>query len=168
MTKANMIKKKIQIGDLIKKIENITKSRMAKEEVVSLDQFRDLKKKTDPKIILVIEDDESMRTSLQRIFSAENFVVKLASDATELNLVLDESSPDIILMDVGLPWIDGFELAQLMKDHRDLKKIPLVFISGQATDEDVKKGFQIGASDFIKKPFDIEKLKKTVNTLLGL
>jgi two-component system aerobic respiration control protein ArcA len=167
MTKANSVKKKIHVGDLIKKIEVLTKSRMAKEEVVSLDQFRDLKKKTDPKTILVIEDDESMRASLQRIFAAENFIVKLASDATELNIALDESSPDLILMDVGLPWINGFELAQLMKEHRDLKKIPLVFISGQATDEDVKKGFQLGADDFVKKPFDIEKLKKTVNTLLG-
>ena len=51
---------------------------------------------------------------------------------------------------------------------KDLKKIPLVFISGQATQEDMKKAFLVGAHDYIKKPFDIEKLKKTVKTLLKI
>ena len=56
----------------------------------------------------------------------------------------------------------------MLKEHKDLKQIPLVFVSAQATEEDMKKAFEIGASDYIKKPFDIAKLKKTVNTLLEL
>lgn len=158
--------KKINTKDLISKIEKMTKGRIASQDVVSLDQFREVKKKLDPKVILVIEDDETMRHAMKRILETEGHVIKLAADATELSTVLDDHSVDLILMDVGLPWVNGFELAQLLKEHRDLKKIPLVFVSGQASEEDMKKAFELGADDYIKKPFDVEKLKKVVEDLL--
>ena len=56
----------------------------------------------------------------------------------------------------------------MLKEHKDLRRIPLVFVSGQASDEDVKSAFDLGADDFIKKPFDVEKLKKTARTLLKI
>ncbi len=160
--------KRINTKDLIQKIEKMTKARIASQDVVSLDQFREAKKKLDPKIILVIEDDETMRMAMKRILESEGYVTKLAADGTELSTVLDDHPVDLILMDVGLPWINGFELAQLLKEHRDLKKIPLVFVSGKASEDDMKKAFEIGADDYIKKPFDVDKLKKTVETLLKL
>jgi two-component system, OmpR family, aerobic respiration control protein ArcA len=161
--------KKISTKDLVKKIEKITKSRIAGQEVVSLDDFREAQKKLDPKTILVIEDDETMRNAIKRILETEGYILKLAADATELSSLLDDNHPvDLILLDIGLPWINGFELAQLLKEHKDLKKIPLVFVSGKASEEDMKKAFEIGADDYIKKPFDVEKLKKTVSTLLKL
>lgn len=160
--------KKINTKDLVNKIEKMTKARIASQEVVPLDQFREAKKKLDPKVILVIEDDETMRMAMKRILETEGHVLKLAADATELSTVLDDHSVDLILMDVGLPWINGFELAQLLKEHKDLKKIPLVFVSGQTSESDMKQAFDIGADDYIKKPFDVEKLKKTVETLLKL
>ncbi|MEK7357406.1 MAG: response regulator [Bdellovibrionota bacterium] len=159
---------KINTKDLVKKIERITKERMTKESVVDLNQFRDLKKRESPRTILVIEDDETMRSAIKRIFEAEGLVVKTAADGTQLSVVLDDSPIDLIIMDVGLPWINGLELAKLLKEHDDLKQIPLVFVSGKTSDFDVKRGFEAGADDYIKKPFDIEKIKKTVHTLLKL
>lgn len=163
-----MAKKKINAQDLIDKIEKITKSRMASGEVVELQNFRDLKKKTDPKTILVIEDDETMRAAMKKIFEMDGYIVRLAADGTELASLLDNVSPDLILLDIGLPWLNGFELGQLLKEHKDLKKIPLVFVSGKTSEEDIRKAFEIGADDFIKKPFEIEKLKKTVATLMKI
>lgn len=163
-----MGKKKINARDLITKIEKIAKARMASQEVVSLESFRDFKKKTDPKTILIIEDDETMRSALKRIFESDGMVVKAVADGMELTQVLEEATPDLLLLDVGLPWLDGFELGQMLKEHKDLKSIPLVFISGKFTDEDVKKAFALGADDFVKKPFEIEKLKKTVQALLKI
>ncbi len=160
--------KKINTKDLVGKIEKMTKARIASQSVVSLDQFRDAKKKLEPKNLLIIEDDESMRSAYQRVFSSEGYLLKMAADASELSKVLDDQVVDLIILDVGLPWINGFELAQLLKEHKDLKKIPLVFISASASQEDMKKAFEIGADDYIKKPFDIEKLKKTISTLLKL
>ena len=56
----------------------------------------------------------------------------------------------------------------MMKANADLKNIPLVFVSGRTSDADVKRGFEVGADDFIKKPFDVEKIKKTIHTLMKL
>ena len=163
-----MSKPRINTKDLVKKIEKITKERMTSDSVVDLDSFRDLKNKQNPKTILVIEDDETMRGALKRIFESDGMVVKTAADGTQLASVLDDNPIDLIILDVGLPWINGLELAKLLKEHDDLKHIPLIFVSGKTSEFDVKRGFEAGADDYIKKPFDIEKIKKTVHTLLKL
>jgi two-component system aerobic respiration control protein ArcA len=163
-----MSKPRINTKDLVNKIEKITKERMTKESVVDLGSFRDLKKKETPRTILVIEDDETMRSALKRIFESDGMFVKTAADGTQLSVVLDDSPIDLIILDIGLPWINGLELAKLLKEHEDLKHIPLIFVSGKTSDLDVKRGFDAGADDYIKKPFDIDKMKKTVHTLLKL
>jgi len=163
-----MSKPKINTKDLVNRIEKITKERMTKESVVDLGSFRELKKKEMPRTILVIEDDETMRNALKRIFEADGMNVKTAADGTQLSTVLDDNPIDLIILDIGLPWINGLELAKLLKEHEDLKHIPLVFVSGKTSDFDVKRGFEAGADDYIKKPFDIDKMKKTVHTLLKL
>lgn len=159
--------KKFITSDLIKKIEKLTKQRMSEQPVVSLDQFRDAHKKMNPKNILVIEDDETQRLSLKRILEAEGYTALMAADSAELTAILDEEKDvHLILMDIGLPWINGFELAGMMKEHNDLKKLPLVFLSAQAEEEDFARAREVGAADYIKKPFDIEKLKTVIAGLL--
>lgn len=163
-----MSKPRINTKDLVDKIEKITKERMTKESVVDLGSFRELKKKETPRTILVIEDDETMRSALKRIFEADGMNVKTAADGTQLSVVLDDNPIDLIILDIGLPWINGLELAKLLKEHEDLKHIPLIFVSGKTSEFDVKRGFEAGADDYIKKPFEIEHMKKTVHTLLKL
>ncbi|MGE0762401.1 MAG: PleD family two-component system response regulator [Bdellovibrionales bacterium] len=160
--------RKMHTKDLVDKIEKITKERMAREKVVNIRDLRQMKTHVEPLTILVIEDDETIRAALKRIFEGEGYRVVATSDGTQLSHVLDGHAIDMIILDIGLPWINGFELAELMKGHSELKDIPLVFVSGRTSDEDVKRGFEVGADDFIKKPFDIEKIKKTVNTLMAL
>jgi len=159
--------KKFITSDLIKKIERLTKQRMAEQPVVSLDQFRDAQKKMNPKNILIIEDDETQRLSLKRILESAGYQPLLVADSAELTAVLDKDEEfHLIIMDIGLPWINGFELAEMMKEHRDLKKIPLIFLSGQAEQADFDRAREVGAADYIKKPFDIDKLKEAIAKLL--
>lgn len=164
--------RKINTKDLVKKIERLTKERMSKSEVVGIDDLRRLKEgakeKPEPYTILIIEDDETIRGALKRVFEREGYRVLAAADGTQLSSVLDDAPVDLIVLDVGLPWINGFELAEMMKAHQDLEDIPLVFLSARTSDADVKRGFEVGASDYIKKPFDIENVKRTVNTLIQL
>lgn len=160
--------KKINTEDLVKKIEKITRERIVKENVVDLERYRDLKTSKEPKNLLVIEDDETMRRALSRIFEADGHTVKTAADGTQLSTVLDDQPIDLIILDIGLPWINGFELAKLLKEHDDLKEIPLVFISAKTSELDVKRGFEVGADDYIKKPFNIDQMKKSVDTLLKI
>lgn len=160
--------KKFITSDLINKIEKLTKQRMSEQPIVSLDQFRDAHKKMNPKNILIIEDDETQRLSLKRILEAEGYTALLAADSAELTAILDdEKELHLILMDIGLPWINGFELAEMMKQHPDLNKLPLVFLSAQAEQEDFARARDVGASDYIKKPFDIDKLKLVISKLLA-
>jgi two-component system aerobic respiration control protein ArcA len=159
---------KLNTKDLVNKIEKLAKEKMRQESVVPLKNFRELKQKQNQKCILVIEDDETMRSALKRIFESESYRVKTAADGTQLSTVLDDSPIDLIVLDIGLPWINGIELAKLLKEHEYLKNIPLIFVSAQVGDLDVKRGFEAGADDYIKKPFDVDKIKKTVATLLKL
>ncbi len=160
------MQKKIRTKDLVEKIEKLSRSKMATQTIVELNQFRELKKKLEPKVVLVVEDDEAMRSAMKKILESLGHVVKVASDATQLSTVLDDNPIDLIILDIGLPWVDGFELGQLLKEHQDLKKIPLIYVSGQFTEIDMKKAFEIGAEEFIKKPFDLNKFKTIVETQL--
>lgn len=159
---------KVHTKELFRKIEKLTKERMRQEKVVSLGEYRDTSKILVPQRILLIEDDETIRKALKRSFEDEGFEVVGVADGTQLNQVLDSQPIDLIMLDVGLPWVNGFELAELMKADADLKSIPLVFISGRTNEEDVKRGFKVGADDYITKPFDLGKVKKTIRTLLQL
>ena len=104
--------KRINTRDLVNQIEKLTKTRIASQPVVELDQFRDAKKKMQPPTLLIIEDDPSMRAALQRIFEPEGYKVKVAADASELGKVMGEDPIDLILLDIGLPWVNGFELGR--------------------------------------------------------
>jgi two-component system aerobic respiration control protein ArcA len=131
--------KKINTKDLISKIEKVTKARIASQPVVSLADFRDAAKKENPRVILVIEDDETMRLALKRIFESEGYITKLAADATALSEVLDDTPIDLILMDVGLPWVNGFELCRIIKTHTQGQKLPVLFLTGRKEKEDKPK-----------------------------
>lgn len=160
--------KNINTKELIDKIARVTKARIKKERIISLKDYRNLVQKEERKTLLIIDDDESVRKSLHRLLEGEGYKVITVVDGTQLSLVLDDSPIDLVLLDIGLPWIDGYELAKLLRQHKDLKKIPLIFISGKKEKSDIKKGFAVGANDYIKKPFDVEEVKKTIKTLLIL
>mgnify|MGYP001297401486 FL=1 len=160
--------KKIDAKDLVAKIEKLARERMASGDVVDLRSLRELKEKKKRRSILVVEDDDTMRAALKRILESDGFDVRSAADGTQLGDALGDMSVDLILLDVGLPWINGIELAKLLKEHDSLREIPLVFISGKTSEFDIKRGFEAGADDYIKKPFDIDNVKKTVRTLLKL
>lgn len=159
---------KIDAKDLVAKIERLARERMASGEVVDLKSVRDLKNRKVKPSVLVIEDDETMRVALKRILESEGLDVRTAADGTQLGDAIGDKPVDLIILDVGLPWINGLELAKLLREHEALKSIPLVFISGKTSEFDVKRGFEAGADDYIKKPFEIDKVKKTIRTLLEL
>lgn len=159
---------KFNSKSFIASVEEAIKDKLRREGLVSLDQFRKLHHQDRLPRILVIEDDELIRKSLVRILEKSNLRVVTASDGTQLSKVLDNEPLDLVILDVGLPWINGFEIARLMKAHPDLKKIPLIFVSGFSSKDDIKQGFAVGADDYIKKPFEVEEIQRAVSTLLAL
>lgn len=161
--------KKINTKKLIEKIEKITKEKLREQNVVSLTDYRGLSKRSEPKTVLLVEDDDAVRRSIEKILKKDGYKVLSAADGTQLSEVIDDDTAiELVILDIGLPWINGFELAKLLKEHEDLREIPLIFVSAQGTDMDIKKGFEVGADDFIKKPFEAEELRRSVNTLMKL
>ena len=162
------MEKRINTRNLVQQIERLTRERMMKDTIVDLDEVRRLRQRQTRRTILLIEDDDTIRAALVRVLEGEGYRVMAAADGSQLSTLLNDTPLDLIMLDIGLPWINGFELAEMMKSHHDLKDLPLIFLSARTSDEDVKKGFEVGADDYIKKPFDLDKVKKTVRTLITL
>ena len=159
--------KKIKSHSVVAQIESLVKARMLESNVVHLKDLQKLRR--DQKItILIVDDDASIRNSLSRLFSDDGYNVLTAADGIELSRSLEKDTPDLVILDVDLPWINGLELASLMKSHDEIKDIPIVLLSGLTEIKDIKKGFGSGADDYVKKPFDANRLKQTVLTLLSL
>ena len=70
---------------------------------------------------------------------------------------------DLILLDVNLPWVDGFELCSILKDQKNLKNVPVIMVSSRSAKEDIERAFSVGADDYVTKPFDIENRIDIVN-----
>lgn len=151
---------------LSRRIESIKRQRIVGKKVVSLSDFRDLQKKVEVRTILVVDDDEVMRNALKRILETEGYRVILAVDGLELSKTLEATRLDMILLDVNLPWVDGYELCRLIKDHHALKNVPVILVSARKSKGDIQTGFDAGCNDYVTKPFDIDYITGVINKLL--
>jgi len=101
--------------------------------------------------ILIIEDEETLRFFLSRKFKGEGFDIEEAVDGEEGIKKAKESKPDLILLDLLLPGIDGFEVLSILKKDSRLESIPVIIISNFSQEEAVKRGLKLGAIDFLVK-----------------
>lgn len=151
---------------LRRQIESIKRQKIVAKKVVSLADFRNLKESIETRTILVVDDDEIMRNALKRILESSGYKVILAADGLELSKILEINRLDMVLLDVNLPWVDGYELCRLLKAHHSLAKVPLVFVSARKEEDDVQRGFDAGCNDYITKPFDVDKMTATIAKIL--
>ena len=153
-------------SSLRRQIEAMQRKRMVKEQVVDLNDFRNLRKDLQQPTILVVDDEKIMRNAMKRILENEGYKVNLAEDAMALSKVLEHTQLDLILLDINLPWVDGLELCSILKKHPVLRQVPLILISGRRSKEDVEKGFEAGCDDYITKPFELESISQAVSKAL--
>jgi PleD family two-component response regulator len=133
---------------------------------------RELKAKkqgTDsPKKILIIEDDVITTKIISHILGQNNFVVGSSQDAEEgLKKVL-KGKPDLILLDIMLPGMDGYQLLARLKANKETSHIPVIILSSLAGERDVIKGLEKGASDYVLKPFSPQILFFKIKKILAL
>ncbi|MDR1901001.1 MAG: diguanylate cyclase [Treponema sp.] len=120
--------------------------------------------KTSPKFTILIVDDEKVNLAvLNRILSDEYRIFIAKSGETALQLIASEK-PDMILLDVILPDINGFDIIVKLKEKPDTKNIPVICITGSDSEADEEKGFRLGAVDYIMKPFSSSIVKARVRT----
>ncbi len=117
--------------------------------------------------IAIVDDDREVREALQDAFTEAGFEVKLAANGLRLVSALQVDQPDVILLDVMMSWIDGFELCRALKENQEFRHIPVVFVSGRGEPTDIANGLAAGAVDYFTKPVDLEALIERVNSLLA-
>jgi DNA-binding response OmpR family regulator len=120
------------------------------------------------KKILVV-DDEQMTTDLAKTFLEKHgFEVVIASDGEQALELAEEQAPDLILLDVMLPTIDGFEVCKKLKDNTMFKNTPILMFTAKGLSSDVERGEAAGADEYIIKPFSGKALVATIRKHLGM
>ena len=118
-----------------------------------------------PKIIIV-DDDRETRELLAMALQMEDFEVAQAANGLRLISTLQVDQPDLILLDVNMSWIDGFELCRAVRKNEDFKDIPVIFISARSSSADVKRGIEAGAADYFTKPIELQTLIARIKELV--
>ncbi|HEX9397653.1 MAG TPA: response regulator [Burkholderiales bacterium] len=119
--------------------------------------------------VLVVEDDPQLAKLLGLYLRMDNMQTRMASSRDEIAAALNlKPLPDLVLLDVVLPDVSGFDVLSRMRGHEAMKKIPVIMCTARTTREAVLEGMQRGADGYITKPFDVDVLHKAVKTVLGL
>jgi len=117
--------------------------------------------------ILVVEDEKNIREGLDELLTLSNFEVMAVAGCTDAMEHLNKAIPDIILCDIMMPTCSGYDLLQQIQQTEKLKNIPFMFISARADLNQIRYGMNLGADDYITKPFDHHQLLTAINVRLN-
>lgn len=119
-----------------------------------------------PTKILVIEDSETLRDLVLQILRIENYEVLVAVDGVEGLRLAQTSEPDLVLCDIAMPRMSGHEVLRTLRGDPVTAQIPFIFLTAKAERSDLRVGMDLGADDYLTKPFDADELLATVRTRL--
>ena len=118
--------------------------------------------------ILIVDDSPDNLRLLSGVLLEEGYSVRAISDGTRTLSSVEKEKPDLILLDIMMPKIDGYEVCTILKEDERFKDIPVIFITAKTQSEDIIKGFESGAVDYITKPFNTAELLARVSLHLEL
>lgn len=118
-----------------------------------------------PKILLV-EDNEMNRDMLSRRLTRHGYSVITAQDGQQGHAMASSELPDLILMDIGLPEMDGWQVTRLLKDNQTTRHIPIIALTAHAMVSDREKAFESGCDDYDTKPVEFARLREKIDNLL--
>ena len=118
------------------------------------------------KKILIADDEHKIVMTLEYAFRKVGYEVFIARDGTEVLELLKEQIPDLILLDIMMPNLDGYSTLSEIKKTEKFQKIKIIFLSAKTSEKDIQKGLEMGADAYITKPYSIKKLSEKVQELL--
>lgn len=116
--------------------------------------------------ILVIDDDADTRMLIEHLLQEEDHEVLLAEDGREGLALIEQQRPDLVILDVSLPHLDGIQMVRELRRLGLRQNTRIIFLSGKASELDFVKGWKLGADDYLTKPFDPEEVVLTVTATL--
>jgi DNA-binding response OmpR family regulator len=117
-------------------------------------------------VILAVDDDPAVLRIIESQLSRHDFTVKTASSGADALDILKRLTPAVLILDVMMDGISGYDLCHVVKRDNRLQKVPVIFLTSRGTPEDFKTGHDLGAVIYMVKPLKVEKLVNIVNMLL--
>ncbi|MGD2089650.1 MAG: response regulator [Candidatus Aminicenantes bacterium] len=127
----------------------------------------ELNKQKKP-IVFIVDDVPKNLQVLGNTLRNRDYNISVATSGEQALNMMDKILPDLILLDVVMPGIDGFKVCKKLKTSEKTKDIPIIFLTAKTQTEDIVKGFELGAVDYVTKPFNKEELLARVHTQLAL
>ncbi len=119
------------------------------------------------KTILIVDDELSILVPLQFLLEKEGYTAKLAQSGKDAINKIAEVQPDLILLDIMLPDLDGYEIYHMIRQREEWKSIRIIFITAKNREADMAKGLAMGADAYITKPFSNTELINAIRELIG-
>jgi diguanylate cyclase (GGDEF)-like protein len=116
--------------------------------------------------LLIVEDDLDIAEMLEAYFRVQGYEVRVVNWGEEALQYSNTNIPDIVILDIRLPDIDGFEVAHRLRTNRRTKDIPIIFLTERRNRSDRLQGLELGADDYLTKPFDVQELRLRVRNAL--
>jgi two-component system alkaline phosphatase synthesis response regulator PhoP len=117
--------------------------------------------------ILVADDEEDVRELVTYRLTRSGYDVIDAADGEEAFRLASEHVPDLMVLDVMMPRLDGYELTKRVRAEESLRSVPVILLTARSQETDVGRGFEVGADDYLKKPFNPDELVARVRAVLG-
>lgn len=121
---------------------------------------------TDKSHILIVEDDLDLSEMLNAYFRVQGYEVQTAAWGEDAVRMTQEMPPDLVVLDIRLPDIDGYEVCRQLRSHRRTQDVPIIFLTERRDQVDKLAGLELGVVDYITKPFDIQELRLRVRNAL--
>jgi DNA-binding response OmpR family regulator len=119
-----------------------------------------------PKQILIVDDEQNIIVPLQFLMEKSGYMVSVAQSGEEALESISKSRPDLILLDIMLPGIDGYEVCEILRLKPEWMHIKIIFLTAKGRDVDIAKGMVLGADEYITKPFSNQEIIDCVKKLL--
>jgi DNA-binding response OmpR family regulator len=116
--------------------------------------------------VLIVEDEAAIADNLHALLTAKGYEVHLAADGSQAVAIARKEKPDLVLLDIMLPKLGGFDVCRILKMDAATQKSKVIMITGLGRMGDVETAFKNGADDYIIKPFDTERLFKKLDKVL--
>jgi len=116
--------------------------------------------------VLLVEDEDALRETLEEILELSDIQVNSVGSAEDALVILKTWIPDLIISDIMMPGMNGFELIKILKGKAGLKNVPVIFLSALASEDDQNRGLEAGANGYVTKPFKSVELISLIKKLI--
>ena len=159
----NYVEKPFEADELVSRIESAlnlkNQNKMMHKEAPE----------TKQNLILVVDDNQSNLTAVKTVLSEEGYRnILTVSSGNEALSITKEKKPDLVILDIMMPEMDGFEVCSTLKGEGETSDIPVIMLSARTSPKDMQKGFDLGAVNYVEKPFEADELVSRIESALKL